>query len=150
MSEKTKISAGIVKELRDETGASIMDCRNALEEASGDMQKAKDFLRAKGKERAEKKSDRETGQGIVAAYIHSNKQVGAMVELVCETDFVAKNSEFQDLAYDIAMHIAAMNPKYLSIDDASGKEKEEFEHVTREELSSENKPEEIIEKIVSG
>ena len=150
MSEKTKITATMVKGLRDETGASIMDCRHALLEAAGDIKKAKELLRAKGKERAVKKSDRETGQGTIAAYIHSNKQVGAMIELVCETDFVAKNTEFQELAYDISMHVAAMDPKYLSIDNVSEEEKEKFEHIIREELVSENKPEEIVEKIVSG
>jgi len=105
-----KISAELVKELREKTGASIMECRNALVEAKGDLEKAVENLRKRGKEKAAKKADRATAEGVVVSYIHSNKKIGAMVELLCETDFVAKNSEFQELAYDLAMHITAMEP----------------------------------------
>lgn len=105
-----KISAELVKELRDKTGASVMECRAALVEAKGDSEKAVEHLREHGKEKAAKKSERETAEGVVASYIHSNKKIGAMVEVLCETDFVAKNSEFQELAHDLAMHIAAMEP----------------------------------------
>lgn len=105
-----KISAQLVKELRDKTGASIMECRNALIEAKGDIGKATEYLRKRGKERAAKKADRATVEGVVVSYIHSNKKIGALVELLCETDFVAKNSEFQELAHDLAMHVTAMEP----------------------------------------
>jgi len=150
MSKDKKISASLVKDLRDKTGASIMECRAALEKSNGDIEKAIVYLRQKGKEKATKKSTRATGEGIVAAYIHSNKKIGAMVELRSETDFVAKNSEFQELAYDLAMHVAAMSPQYLSFEQVSEKDKEEYEHLVREELASEKKPAEIVEKIVEG
>ena len=145
-----KISAELVKELREKTGASIMECRNALVEAKGDFEKAVENLRKRGKEKAAKKADRATAEGVVVSYIHSNKKIGTMVELLCETDFVAKNSEFQELAHDLAMHIAATNPKYLSFENVDEKEKSEYEKFAREEFSSENKPTEILEKMVSG
>jgi elongation factor Ts len=150
MKDKKNISASLVKDLRDKTGASIMECRDALEKSGGDMEKATAHLRQKGKEKAGKKADRATGEGVVSAYVHSNKKIGALVELRCETDFVAKNSEFQELAYDLAMHIAAMNPKYLSFDNVDEKDKNEYEHLVREELAGENKPDDIVEKIVDG
>ncbi|MDD3487127.1 MAG: translation elongation factor Ts [Candidatus Moranbacteria bacterium] len=145
-----KITAELVKTLRDQTGASIMECRNALVETEGDLEKAVESLRRRGKEKARKKAGRETGEGVVATYVHGNGKIGAMVELLCETDFVAKNSEFQELAHDLAMHIAAANPKYLSIEDVSAEEKDEFEKVAREEFANEKKPAEILEKIIAG
>lgn len=150
MKNKTKISAAQVKELREKTGASVMECRNALTECGSDFEKAVSYLKKRGSEKALKKAERKTSEGVIAAYIHSNKKVGAMVELLCETDFVARNSEFQNLAYDIAMHIAAMNPKYLSLEKISEKDREEYEHIAREETALKNKPAEIIEKIVEG
>ena len=145
-----KISAQLVKDLRGSTGASIMECRNALSEANGDLEKAIEYLRRSGKEKAAKKADRTTAEGVVASYIHSNRKIGAMVEVFCETDFVAKNSEFQELAHDLAMHIAAANPKYLSLGKIDPKDKEDFEKFVRQELASEKKPADIIEKIVEG
>jgi len=145
-----KISAELVKELREKTGASIMECRNALIEVKGDLEKATENLRKRGKEKAAKKADRATAEGVVVSYIHSNKKIGAMVELLCETDFVAKNSEFQELAYDLAMHIAAADPKYLSFQNVDEKEKLEYEKFAREEFAGEKKPAEIMEKMVSG
>ncbi|MCX6766412.1 MAG: translation elongation factor Ts [Candidatus Moranbacteria bacterium] len=152
-----KISADLVKELREKTGASIMECRSALVEAEGDLEKAVENLRKRGKEKAAKKADRATSEGVVVSYIHSNKKIGAMVELLCETDFVAKNSEFQELAYDLAMHIAATNPKHISFENVDEKEKSEYEKFTREKFASEpassagkNKPAELIDKIVKG
>lgn len=145
-----KISAELVKELREKTGASIMECRNALVEAEGNLEKAVENLRKRGKEKAAKKADRATSEGAVVSYIHSNKKIGAMVELLCETDFVAKNSEFQELAHDLAMHIAALDPKYISSENVDEKEKLEYEKFAREEFASENKPAEILEKMVSG
>jgi len=145
-----KISAQEVKKLREKSGASVMDCREALEKCQGNEEKATELLRKKGQEKAGKKSDRNTQEGVVAAYIHSNKKIGAMVELKCETDFVAKNSEFQDLAYDIAMHIAALAPQYLSSADVPEKDRNEYEHLAREEAAEGSKPADIIEKIVAG
>jgi len=145
-----KITAEHVKNLRQTSGASIMECRNALVEAKGDSEKAADILRKRGKEKAAKKADRATAEGVVAAYIHSNRKIGAMVEIFCETDFVAKNSEFQELAHDLAMHIAAAKPKYLSVEKIDAKEKKEYAEFVREELASNKKPSEIIEKIVEG
>ena len=145
-----KISAELVKELREKSGASIMECRNALVEAQGDLKDAVENLRKRGKEKAAKKADRATAEGVVVSYIHSNKKIGAMVELLCETDFVAKNSEFQELAYDLAMHIAALDPKYLSSQDIDEKENAEYEKFVRDEFASEKKSPEILEKMVSG
>ncbi len=99
-----------VKKLREETGAGIMDCKKALEEAKGSYDKAREIVRAKGMLRAEKKADRETKEGYVASYTHSNNKIGVLVEILCETDFVARNDEFQVMARDVAMHIAAMKP----------------------------------------
>lgn len=145
-----KITAQLVKDLRGKTGASIMECRNALAQSNGDLEKAIEYLRKRGKEKAAKKADRTTAEGVIASYIHSNRKIGAMIEVFCETDFVAKNAEFQELAHDLAMHIAAANPKYLSLEKIDPKDKEDFEKFVREELSSEKKPADIIEKIVEG
>ena len=116
------ITTDQVKELRDRTGISIMQCKKALEEASGDMEKALVLLKKKGAEIADKKSDRSLGAGVVASYIHSTGSVGAMVELWCETDFVAKNEEFKALAREIAMQIAATNPSFVSSDEINEEE----------------------------
>lgn len=145
-----KITADLVKDLRGSTGASIMECRNALFKSGGNLEKAIEYLRRSGKEKAAKKADRTTTEGVIASYIHSNRKIGAMVEIFCETDFVAKNLEFQELAHDLAMHIAAANPKYLSLEKIDPKDKEDFEKFVREELASEKKPADIIEKIVDG
>jgi elongation factor Ts len=148
--ENTKIPAQLVKELRERTGASIMECRSALAEAEGDIEKAIENLRRRGKEKAAKKADRATAEGVVASYVHGNGKIGSMIELYCETDFVAKNSEFQELAHDLAMHVAAMNPKYLSFDKVDEKEKKEYEKFVRNEFEGENKPADILEKMVAG
>lgn len=103
-----------IKKLREETGAAVLDCRRALEENQGDLKKAVAWLRKRGIEKAEKKADRETSQGLVEAYIHATGKVGAMVELLCETDFVARNEEFKNLARELAMQVAAMNPKNVA------------------------------------
>lgn len=105
------IDIKLLKKLREETQVSISDCRKALEESGGDYKKALGWLRKHGVEKAEKKSERETSQGIIESYIHQNNRVGAIVEILCETDFVARTSEFKDLAHEIAMQVAAMNPK---------------------------------------
>ncbi|WKZ26515.1 MAG: elongation factor Ts [Candidatus Paceibacterota bacterium] len=142
------ISTDQVKELRDKTGISIMQCRKALEEAGGDMGKAQIILQKQSKAVAEKKSDRELNAGVIQAYIHSNGSVGAMLELTCETDFVSKNEEFKNLAYDLAMQVAATNPKYLSKEDISQEAKKEAAEVFSKEVA--DKPDELKEKILSG
>ncbi|MDQ3014371.1 MAG: elongation factor Ts [bacterium] len=113
------ITTETIKELRDKTGISVMQCKKALEEAGGDMEKALAILREKSKDMASKKADREFGAGVVQSYVHSSATIGAMVELVCETDFVSKNQEFVTLARDIAMHITAAQPEFLKVADAS-------------------------------
>jgi len=145
------ISTELIKQLREQTGAGIMEVKKALEEAAGDEAKAVEILRKKGKEKAMKKSERTAGEGVVAAYIHSNERVGAMVKLLCETDFVARNEEFKSLARDIAMHITAMNPKYLKPEDVPLEELEKEKEIWMAQVSQEGeKPKEIMEKIMEG
>lgn len=127
-----EITAQAVKSLREATGAGIMDCKRALTEAAGDADKATQILREKGFQGAAKKADRETGQGLVESYIHGGGRIGALVELNCETDFVARTDEFRNLAREIAMQVAAMNPRFISKDEAPG------ELVEREQLSAED------------
>lgn len=142
------ISTEAVKALRDKTGISVMQCKKALEEVGGDMEKALVILRKHASAAAEKKSDRELGAGTVQAYIHNNNEVGSMVELSCETDFVAKNEEFVALARDIAMHIAAANPKALVREDMSEESYSAAQAVFEKEAA--DKPEDIREKVVAG
>ncbi|OHA80131.1 MAG: hypothetical protein A2675_00565 [Candidatus Yonathbacteria bacterium RIFCSPHIGHO2_01_FULL_51_10] len=139
-----------IKELRDATGISVMQCKKALEEAGGDKEKALALLRKKGSEIASKKSDRELGSGVVSAYIHTNHAVGAMVTLSCETDFVAKNEEFLALAYDIAMHITAMNPTYVSDAQVTPEERAKATELFQKEVDESEKPAEIKEKMMQG
>ncbi|MDP3996088.1 MAG: translation elongation factor Ts [bacterium] len=143
-----EITTDQIKQLRDQTGISVMQCKKALEEARGDMEKAAIILRKQGAKVAEKKSDRTLGSGVVQAYIHGGGNVGAMVEIACETDFVAKNDEFKKLAYDIAMHVAAMSPKYLKIEDVSESDRQKASDVFRAEVK--DKPENIQDKILEG
>ncbi|MCK5059825.1 MAG: elongation factor Ts [Candidatus Pacebacteria bacterium] len=137
-----------IKELRDATGVSIMQCKKALEEANGDKEKALVILRKKSKEVAEKKENRALGAGVVASYIHAGGGVGTMIELSCETDFVGRNKDFQKLAYDIALHIAAMNPEFLKAEDIPKETKIKAQEVFKEEVK--DKPEEMQEKILEG
>jgi len=139
-----------IQKLREQTQAPIMECKKALEEAQGDLEKAKLILKKKGELRAEKKQAEETKEGIIEAYIHSNKKVGVLVELRSQTDFVPLTAEFQELAHNIAMHIAAMNPRYISPDDIPAEEIERMKKEYLEELQGSNKPPEIIEKIIQG
>lgn len=141
-----------IKALRDETGVAVMQCKKALEEAGGDMEKARMALRKKSGEIAQKKGDRALGAGVVAAYIHGHGSVGAMVELSCETDFVAKNEDFKKLAYEIAMHIAALRPKYLKQDDVTEEDKKKAKEFFAEEVGKTmaGKPEAIKEKALQG
>jgi elongation factor Ts len=137
-----------VKELRDATGVSIMQCKKALEEAEGDMEKAAMLLRKQSAKAASKKGDRTLGAGVVASYIHAGGSVGSMVELMCETDFVAKNEEFVSLAHEIAMQIAATSPEFKSRDEISEEVKAKAAEIFAEE--AEGKPEDIKAKIIEG
>jgi len=139
-----------IKNLRDKTGAGVVDIKKALEEAQGDEVKAVEILRKKGKEKAAKKSERSAREGVVVAYIHGNGKVGAMVKLYCETDFVARNDEFKALATDIAMQVTAMNPKYLNPQDVASDIVEKEREIWTEQLKGEGKPENIMEKILAG
>ncbi len=143
-----EITTAQLKELRDATGISVMQCRKALEEAGGDMDKAKVILTRKGGEAAAKKSDRELGAGYIGAYVHTTGEVAALVHLACETDFVSKNEEFKDLARAIAMQVAAQNPIYISRSEVSETEIEKAKSVFLEEVK--DKPAEIQEKILAG
>ena len=144
------IDAKLVKKLRDQTGAGMMDCKNALMETNGDLEKAIDHLRKTGISKAEKKGIRETKDGLVYSYIHAGGRLGVLLELNCETDFVAKTKTFSDLAHHISMQIAATNP--ISIDHKSISEKviNREKSIYRDQAVSEGKPENIIEKIVEG
>lgn len=139
-----------IKALRDMTGISIMQCKKALEEAGGDQEKALMILRKKGSDAASKKADRELGSGVVSAYIHNNSAVGTMVELSCETDFVAKNEEFKALAYDIAMHATAMRPRYVSESDITEDDRAKALEFFKEEVGASGKPADIQEKMLKG
>lgn len=139
-----------IKKLREKTGAGIVDVKKALAEANGDETKAMEILRKKGLEKVSKKSERTTQEGVIASYVHSNGRVGAMVKLLCETDFVARNEEFKSLAQDIAMHITAMNPKFIRPEDVPEKLVEKEKEIWTEQLKNENKPEKIISGILAG
>jgi elongation factor Ts len=145
-----EVSANIVKELRDKTGAGIMDCKKALAESGGDMQMAVDYLRQKGLAAAAKKADRVAADGAVGAYVHPGGKIGVLVEINCETDFVARTAEFQTLLKDIAMQIAAANPRYIRPEDASAEELEKEREIYRRQALESGKPEKIIDKIVEG
>lgn len=139
-----------IKELREATGVSMMSCKKALEESAGDMQKAIDILRKKGEAKAVERSDKSTGQGTVMSYIHGNNRLGVLVQLGCETDFVAKNDDFQLLAKDIAMHIAASNPLTLSPDEVSNEMVEKEREIWKQQLVNEGKKEAMFDNILAG
>lgn len=144
------ISSKQIQELRAQTGAGILDAKQALEEASGDMDGARVILRTKGIIKAEKKSQRAAHEGRIAAYIHSNGKIGVLVKVYCETDFVARNEEFGAFVHELALHIAAANPQYIAIDNIPSEVKEAEMRIYREQLGETNKPKEIIEQIVEG
>lgn len=141
------ISATMVKELRERTGSGLMDCKRALSESQGDLEKAIDWLRQKGLAAASKKSGRKASEGIIGTYVHMDK-IGVIVEVNCETDFVARTDEFRNLVKDIAMHIAASNPSYLSADDVPETVKEREREIYRAQVI--NKPANIVDKILEG
>ena len=145
-----EVTADMVKTLRQQSGAGIMDCKNALKETQGNIEEAITFLRKKGIAKADKKSDRSTGDGAIGSYIHAGGKIGVLLNLQCETDFVANTDDFKGLLKDIAMHIAAAKPRFTSRDDVEqsvmDQEREIFAHQARES----GKPDNIIEKIVDG
>jgi len=143
-----EITSAQIKELRDTTGISVMQCKKALEEAGGDMEKATIILKKKRSEAADKKSDRDLAAGTVGAYVHNTNEVAAMVLLSCETDFVSKNEEFVALARDIAMHVAATNPKYINKNDIDEITLQKAREVFESEIG--DKPAEMKEKILEG
>ncbi len=145
-----EITAAMVKELREMTGAGMMDCKKVLIEAAGDMEKATELLREKGKATAAKKAGRITSEGIVSSYIHGNGNIGVLVEVNCETDFTARNSVFQDLVKDIAMQIAASKPSYVSREQVSQTDIEKERKILRAQALNEGKPEKIVDKMVEG
>jgi elongation factor Ts len=144
------VTAQMVKELRDRTGAGMMDCKKALVENDGDIDKSIDFLRTKGLAAAAKKAGRATSEGVVGSYIHAGGKIGVLVELNCETDFVARTDEFQALVTDIGMHIAAAEPRFLTRDEVTEDVLERERAIFKEQALAEGKPEHIVEKIVDG
>ncbi|MGR6836128.1 translation elongation factor Ts [Syntrophomonas erecta] len=144
------ISAQLVKELRERTGAGMMDCKRALQETGGDIEKAIDELRTKGLAKAAKKAGRVASEGIVVSYIHGPGRIGVLVEVNCETDFVAKTDDFKQLAHDIAMQVAASNPEYVSREEVAEEILNHEREILRAQALEEGKPEKVVEKMVEG
>ena len=145
-----EVTSAMIKELRDKTQAGMVDCKKALIETEGDMDKAVEFLRKKGLASADKKMGREVTEGVIASYIHSNNKLGVLVELKTMTDFVARNEDFQTLAKEIAMQIAAANPLYIKSEEIPADIIEKEKEIYREQMKTSGKPENVIEKIVEG
>jgi elongation factor Ts len=146
----TTISAAMVKELRERSGAGIMDCKEALKESNGDMEKASEYLRKKGLATALKRAGREASEGVVQSYIHMGGKIGVLVEVNCETDFVAKTPDFQEFAKNIAMHIAAASPLGVVPEDISADVLEREKEIYRAQAREMGKPENMLEKIIDG
>ncbi len=145
-----EIKAETVKELRQRTGIGMMECKQALKESKGDIEKAILILRKKGYARAQDKMSRETVEGIIGSYIHLNGKIGVLLEVNCESDFVARNDEFKELVKNIALHIAASDPKYVSSEDIPPEVLDQEKEITREQFKDSKKPPEIVDKIVQG
>ncbi len=145
-----EISAAMVKELRSATGSGIMDCKRVLADAEGDIEKAIDLLRKKGLAKAAKRAGRSTSEGVIYSYIHTGAKLGVLLEVNCESDFVAKTDDFQAFAKNIAMHVAASNPAGLNPEDVDPKLVEKEKEIFRAQMLEEGKPENIIDKIVEG
>ncbi len=145
-----QITTAMIKDLRQATGAGVLEAKKALENANGDFDKAVDALREKGLARAAKKADRSAKEGLIKMYAHPGNRVGVMLELNCETDFVARNEAFQALAHELALHIAAMSPRYITREEVPQGELDREVEVLRAQALSEGKPAEIVDKIVSG
>jgi elongation factor Ts len=145
-----EVSASAVKDLREKTGAGMMDCKKALAETGGDVQKAIDYLRQKGLAAAAKKADRVAADGAVGAYVHPGGKIGVLVEINCETDFVARTAEFQSLLKDVAMQVAAANPRYLRREEVPAAELDKEKAIYRQQALETGKPEKVVDKIVEG
>lgn len=145
-----QISKDLIRELRNKTGAGVMDCKQALLEAGGDIQKAQDILREKGSVVAIKRSVRETQEGLVSSYVHSGSKLGVLLEINCETDFVAKTNEFSQLAKELAMQIAAMDPLWIKPEDVPKEVIEKEKEIYKKQAQESRKPEKVIEKIAQG
>ena len=145
-----EISATLVKQLRERTGAGMMECKSALVEAQGDPKEAEVVLRKRGLASAGKKAGRVTKQGLIGSYIHHGGQLGVIVEVNCESDFVARTDDFQDLVHDVAMHIAAADPRYIRKEDVPTDVLEKEKEIARDRAKGEGKPEKVLEKIVEG
>jgi elongation factor Ts len=144
------ITATMVKELREKSGAPMMDCKNALTESKGDMEAAFTWLRKKGMATAAKKAARTTSEGTVTSYIHAGGKIGVLLEVNCESDFVARTNEFQSLVHDIAMHVAAVDPKYVRKEDVTAEAFEKEKEIYRAQAAATGKPAPVVEKIVEG
>jgi elongation factor Ts len=145
-----EITAALVKDLRDRTGIGMMECKNALQETGGDIEEAITVLRKKGYARAKDKMERETKDGLVGSYIHLNGKLGVLVEVNCESDFVARNEEFQELVKNICLHVAASNPTYVSSEEIPQEILDEEKEIIRGQFKDSNKPPEIVDKIIEG
>jgi len=145
-----ELNATVVKELREKTGAGFMDCKKALAETGGNLEKAVDYLRQKGLAAAAKKADRVAADGAVGAYVHPGGKIGVLVEINCQTDFVARTAEFQTLLKDMAMQIAAASPRYVKREDVSAVEIERERTIYRSQALESGKPEKVVDKIVEG
>ena len=150
MATAMEINAELVKKLRDQTGAGMMECKKALVEAKGNLEDAVTILRKQGLAQATKKAGRSTNEGMVGHYIHMNGKIGVLVEVNCESDFVARTDDFQSLTREIAMHIAAANPQYVRRDDVPADVLERERAIYRSQMEGQNKPEPVIQKIVEG
>lgn len=144
------ITAAMVKELREATGAGVLDCKQALEANDGDFEQAVVYLREKGKAAAAKRAEREAEEGLIGAYVHAGSKVAALVEVNCETDFVAHTDEFQQLAHDLAMQVVAARPSYLSREDVPAEVLEAERNIYRAQMEDSGKPEHILERIIEG
>jgi elongation factor Ts len=144
------VTAADVKALRDRTGAAMMDCKAALGESEGDVDRAIEILRVKGQASAAKREGRGTSEGVVSSYVHANDRVGAMVEVQCETDFVARNEDFKAFAYEVALHVAATAPKYVAAEEIPAEEREAEQRVFEEKAREDGKPDDVVERIVEG
>src|SRR5580692_10780890 len=147
---KANVSAQLVKELRDRTGAGFTACREALIETKGDIEQAIGVLRKKGQAAAQKKAQRATSEGLVSCYIHAGGKIGVLVEINCESDFVARTEDFQRLSHDVAMHIAALDPRFLRREDVTQETLDREREIYRDQAKATGKPEAVVEKIVNG
>jgi len=145
-----EITTALIKELREATSAGVLDCRKALQESSGDLEGAATILREKGLAAVAKRAGRQASEGLIEAYVHPGSRVGVLLELNCETDFVARTDEFQSLAHELALHIAFASPRYLTRDEIPEEEIEQEKHVYRAQALEEGKPESILDRIIDG